>query len=184
MKPKLLGLLVLLPALSSQAAERATTKQLEVMVAKAAAGKEGDWQPKEVKPYPKKRPDGTEMVMMRWTPREGVKVLSATDGTSPHPRPDVWVEISLHGSPEKATEDLHEAVRFGASSIGPKGVVKHLGDEAFLWSSSPHGSALIKVRVRRAGIEVAGPSLDVTMRFAELAVREVESEFKQAGESP
>ena len=180
MKASVIGfLLMLVVPLTSSAAERITTKQLESTVEKAVVEKEADWRPKKLGPYQKEGPDGVQRLRLLWVPREGVTVLSALDGKSPHPRPRAWVEISLYLSPEKAADDLHDPS--GASSR-PRAVVKDLGDEAYIWGPSADGSVIVRARAGRAYIEVGGPSADVTMRFAQLTTEEVSKELAKAGD--
>ncbi len=93
------------------------------------------------------------------------------------------VEIFLDETPEKAAANLQWIVE--NTQTGPKGVIKNLGDEAYVWTgTSPHGDSSVKLRKGRIQISVSGPSLDVTTRFAQLVVEEVEDQLKKAGEVP
>jgi hypothetical protein len=180
-KVRFLILLLLLTGPASLGAEQVTMRHLEETIGRAIAAKESAWRRKDVGLLPKRRADGTEMEIMRWTPRDEVKVLSV-DGTSPHPRPDLGLELYLYSSKEGAAEDLK---RIAQGPYGrPNGVVKDLGDEGYAWTGWPDGSAIVRARIGRAGIKISGPSPDVTMRFAELIVRELQAEFKKAEEIP
>jgi hypothetical protein len=137
----------------------------------ALSEREPEWQTKHVVAR------ANELVQ-RWVPKEGVSVRGSKRGAEPAPSPEVLVQVSDMGSPEKAADTLQASIR--TDSIHFSRAEASLGDAAFIWDSyGPHGESGIRIRKGGVLIYVNGPTLDVTMRFAKHYLKDVESQLKK-----
>jgi hypothetical protein len=163
-----LSLLLATPLVEAGEGHSVTAQGFKEVIEKSVLEKEKDWQLERSEAREKADARGVPGVVLRWMPKKGVEILSASDRRTRHPYPDVGVQIHMYDSGEKASEVLRFMV--DGTSMGPAGVVKELGDEAWVWTGdSPYGGTWVRVRTGRILIVAHGPLLDVTMRFAELA---------------
>jgi hypothetical protein len=160
-------------------AETLAVSRVQTLTEKILTAKEHDWS--LVKRVPRRIgqagcPDG---FLLRLKAREGMGIASAMGKSIVHPSPDVGVEVIPCETAERAADLL----RLLAEQPKPDGVVRDLGDEAYLWGGPPHGSTTIKVRVGRMYLQISAPSEDVALRFAQLVTTELQQELKKAGDT-